>query len=155
MARSGSASCSPPRARCPLLGPNCYGLVNYADRVLIWPDQHGGVGLGAGERGVAVVSQSSSIAISVTMADGGLPLHSVVAVGNAARLGVPQVAEALAASERVSAVGMVVESFADLRAWEGLAARARQREIGLVALVLGRSWAGPPGGGHAHRLARG
>ena len=56
------------------------------------------------------------------MADGGLPLHSVVAVGNAGRLGVPQVAGTLAASERVSAVGMVVESFADLRAgrvWPG------------------------------------
>ena len=32
----------------PLLGPNCYGLVNYADRALIWPDQHGGVALPAG-----------------------------------------------------------------------------------------------------------
>ena len=38
-----------------------------------------------------MVSQSSSIAISVTMVDIGLPLHSVVAVGNAAQLGVAQV----------------------------------------------------------------
>ncbi|MGE0298335.1 MAG: acetate--CoA ligase family protein [Pseudonocardia sp.] len=123
----------------PLLGPNCYGLVNYAARVLVWPDQHGGTPLAAGDRGVAVVSQSSSIAISVTMADGGLPLHSVVTVGNGAQLGVPQVAEALLASDRVSALGMIVESLADLRAWERLAARARDRRIGLVALVLGRS----------------
>ena len=123
----------------PLFGPNCYGLVNYAARVLIWPDQHGGVGLPPGERGVAVVSQSSSIAISVTMADGGLPLHSVVAVGNGAQLGVAQVAEALLASEQVSAIGMIVESLADLRVWERLAVRARERRIGLVALVLGRS----------------
>ena len=123
----------------PLLGPNCYGLVNYAERVLIWPDQHGGVGLAAGERGVAVVSQSSSIAISVTMADSGLPLAAVVTVGNAARLGVAAVAAALLESERVSAVGMIVESLADLRAWERLALRARHRRIGLVALVLGRS----------------
>ncbi len=123
----------------PLLGPNCYGLVNYAEHVLIWPDQHGGVGLAAGERGVAVVSQSSSIAISVTMADSGLPLAAVVTVGNAARLGVAAVAAALLDSERVSAVGMIVESLADLRAWEGLALRARHRRVGLVALVLGRS----------------
>ena len=34
---------------------------------------------------------------------------------------------------------MIVESLADLRAWERLAARARERRIGLVALVLGRS----------------
>ena len=123
----------------PLLGPNCYGLVNYAAQALIWPDQHGGVGLGAGERGVAVVSQSSSIAISVTMVDIGLPLHSVVAVGNAAQLGVAQVGAALVECERVSALGLIVESLADLRAWETLAARARERRIGLVALVLGRS----------------
>jgi acyl-CoA synthetase (NDP forming) len=123
----------------PLLGPNCYGLVNYAERVLIWPDQHGGAGLAEGERGVAVVSQSSSIAISVTMADGGLPLAAMVTVGNGARLGVAAVAAALLESERISAVGMIVESLADLRAWEFLAARARCRRVGLVALVLGRS----------------
>ncbi|MFP5345945.1 MAG: acetate--CoA ligase family protein, partial [Actinomycetes bacterium] len=122
----------------PLLGPNCYGLVNYAERVLIWPDQHGGLALADG-RGVAVVSQSSSIAISVTMSDVGMPLSSVVAVGNAAQLGVPEVAAALMASERVSAVGLIVESLADLRTWEALAAQARERQIGLVALVLGRS----------------
>jgi acyl-CoA synthetase (NDP forming) len=123
----------------PLLGPNCYGLVNYAERVLIWPDQHGGAALAPGERGAAVVSQSSSIAISVTMADGGLPLAAVVTVGNAARLGVAAMAAALLESGRVSAVGMIVESLADLRDWERLAACARARRIGLVALVLGRS----------------
>jgi acyl-CoA synthetase (NDP forming) len=123
----------------PVLGPNCYGLVNYAERALIWPDQHGGAGLAAGKRGVAVVSQSSSIAISVTMADIGLPLHSVVTVGNAAQLGVPRVAAALVESGRVSALGLIVESLADLRGWEVLAGRARDRRIGLVALVLGRS----------------
>ena len=123
----------------PLLGPNCYGLVNYAEQVLIWPDQHGGVALAPGERGVAVVSQSSSIAISVTMADTGLPLSAVVGVGNGAQLGVAQVAAALLDSERVSAVGLIVESLADVRGWERLAARARERRTGLVALVLGRS----------------
>jgi acetate---CoA ligase (ADP-forming) len=127
----------------PLLGPNCYGLVNYTERVLVWPDQHGGAALVEGERGVAVVSQSSSIAISVTMADGGLPLAAVITVGNAAQLGAAAVAAALLETQqmstRVSAIGMIVESLADLRDWEHLAACARARRVGLVALVLGRS----------------
>ena len=50
-----------------------------------------------------------------------------------------QVGAALVECERVSALGLIVESLADLRAWETLAARARERRIGLVALVLGRS----------------
>ena len=38
----------------PILGPNCYGLINYLDGALLWPDQHGGRRV---ERGVAIVTQ--------------------------------------------------------------------------------------------------
>jgi acyl-CoA synthetase (NDP forming) len=121
-----------------LLGPNCYGMINYVDGALIWPDQHGGVPLRAGERGVAVVSQSSSIAISVTMTDIGLPLGYVVTVGNGAQTSVAGAAAAVLADERVSAVGLIVETLADVSGLEGLAVTARERGIGVVALVLGR-----------------
>ena len=33
----------------PIIGPNCYGLINYADGALLWPDQHGGVRLPEGD----------------------------------------------------------------------------------------------------------
>ena len=36
----------------PILGPNCYGLINYLDGALLWPDQHGGRRV---ERGVALI----------------------------------------------------------------------------------------------------
>ncbi len=123
----------------PLLGPNCYGLINYADPFLIWPDQHGGAPLRAGERGVAVVSQSSSIAISATMADIGLPLGQVITIGNGAQIGAARAAAALLDDDRVSAIGLVLESLADVRGLEALAARARARGIGVVALLLGRT----------------
>ncbi len=121
-----------------LLGPNCYGLINYVDGALIWPDQHGGVPLRPGERGVAVVSQSSSIAISVTMTDIGLPLGYVVTVGNGAQTSVARAAAAVLGDERVSAIGLILETLADVRGMEGLAALARDRGVAVVALVLGR-----------------
>lgn len=43
----------------PIIGPNCYGLINYADGALLWPDNHGGVKLAKDGRGVAIVTQSS------------------------------------------------------------------------------------------------
>ena len=121
-----------------LLGPNCYGLINYMDGVLIWPDQHGGVALRPGERGVAVVSQSSSLSISVTMTDIGLPLGHMITIGNGAQTSVARAAVALLADERVSAIGLIMETLADVRGLERLAAVARERGIGVVALVLGQ-----------------
>ena len=58
----------------PIIGPNCYGLINYADGALLWPDQHGGQRLGVGERGVAIITQSSNIACNLTMQQRGLPI---------------------------------------------------------------------------------
>ncbi len=34
----------------PLIGPNCYGLLNYLDGAALWPDQHGGVRVDARRR---------------------------------------------------------------------------------------------------------
>ena len=66
----------------PLLGPNCYGFINYLDGALLWPDQHGGTRC---EGGVAFVSQSSNIAINLGMQARGLPIGYVVCVGNQAQ----------------------------------------------------------------------
>ncbi len=58
----------------PILGPNCYGVINYLDGALLWPDQHGGRRV---ERGVALLSQSSNIVINLTMQKRGLPVAYV------------------------------------------------------------------------------
>ncbi|RVC39960.1 CoA-binding protein, partial [Mesorhizobium sp. M4B.F.Ca.ET.088.02.2.1] len=58
----------------PIIGPNCYGLINYADGALLWPDQHGGIRLPDGGKGVAIITQSSNIAINMTMQKRGLPI---------------------------------------------------------------------------------
>ena len=62
----------------PVLGPNCYGLLNYLDGVPLWPDQHGGRRV---SRGVALICQSSNIALNLTMQQRGLPIAMVVTLG--------------------------------------------------------------------------
>ena len=123
----------------PLVGPNCYGCLNLLDGVALWPDQHGATKLAPGQHGVGIVTQSSNIAISMTMQRRGLPIAHLITAGNQAQLGVADLAAALLADPRVSAVGVHVEGFDDLQAWERLAAKARQQRIPLVALTVGRT----------------
>ena len=123
----------------PIVGPNCYGLINFLDGVPLWPDQHGGRRLGPNERGVAIVTQSSNIGVSVTMQQRGLPVAYLVTAGNQAQLGVSGLASALLEDERVSAIGLYVEGFDSVAGFEALARKARRRAVPVVVMKTGRS----------------
>ncbi|WP_431324044.1 acetate--CoA ligase family protein [Rhizobium sp. YTU87027] len=120
----------------PILGPNCYGLINGLDGALLWPDQHG---MRRIERGVAILTQSSNIAINLTMQTRGLPIAYMVTTGNQAQTSLCDVACALIDDPRVTAVGLHVEGFGDLAPLERLAAIARQSGKPVVVLKVGRS----------------
>ena len=120
----------------PILGPNCYGFVNALDRVAIWPDQHGMVPV---ERGVAILTQSSNIAINLTMQRRGLPIACMVACGNMAQTSQAEIADVLLNDSRITAIGLHIEGFGELRQWESFAARAAKRGIPVVALKVGAS----------------
>ena len=123
----------------PILGPNCYGLLNFLDRVALWPDQHGGRPLDAAERGVAIVTQSSNIAISLTMQRRALPIAFMVTAGNQAQIGVSALADALLNDDRVSVLGLHVEAFDSVTGFETLAEKARERSVPVVVMKAGTS----------------
>ena len=123
----------------PLVGPNCYGLINFLDGAPLWPDQHGGHRLEANARGVAIVTQSSNIAISMTMQRRGLPLAYIATAGNQAQIGVSALASALLDDDRVSALGLHIEGFDSVAQLEALAHKARRKYTPIVALKTGRS----------------
>lgn len=123
----------------PLVGPNCYGLLNYLDGAALWPDQHGGKVV---ERGVAIITQSGNIGLNLTMQDRSLPLAYVVSVGNQAALGFADYMEALIEDERVTAIGLHIEGIDDIAAFSRAAARALEKGVPLVVLKAGVSEAG-------------
>jgi acetyl-CoA synthetase len=120
----------------PILGPNCYGFVNALDGALLWPDQHGCTRVTSG---VAILTQSSNISINLTMQKRGLPIAYMVTCGNMAQTSQAQIAAALLDDPRVTAVGLHIEGFKDLRDWEALAAKAYAKSVPLVALKVGAS----------------
>lgn len=123
----------------PVLGPNCYGFIDYLDGALLWPDQHGGQRC---PRGVALVVQSSNVAINLTMQRRGLPIAFVVTLGNQAMVGLAEIIEALSAEPRVSAIGLYIEGLGDPGAFQATVRRARAAGTPVVALKIGRSPAG-------------
>jgi acyl-CoA synthetase (NDP forming) len=123
----------------PIIGPNCYGLINYADGALLWPDQHGGKRLEQGERGVAIITQSSNIACNLTMQTRGLPVAFLMTAGNQAQTGLSEMALGLIEDERVTALGLHIEGFDSVAGFEKLAARARALKKPIVAMKVGRS----------------
>lgn len=123
----------------PIIGPNCYGLINYADGALLWPDQHGGRRLQPGEKGAAIITQSSNIACNLTMQQRGLPLAFLMTAGNQAQTGLSEMALGLIEDERVTALGLHIEGFDSVSGFEKLAARARELKKPIVAMKVGRS----------------
>ncbi|WP_146348032.1 acetate--CoA ligase family protein [Phaeobacter marinintestinus] len=120
----------------PVLGPNCYGFVNAVDGAAIWPDQHGMVPV---ERGVAILTQSSNIAINMTMQTRGLPIAYMVTCGNMAQTSQAEIATSLLGDDRVTAIGVHIEGFGDLHHWEALAQAAWNKGVPIVALKVGKS----------------
>ncbi len=94
----------------PIVGPNCYGVLNLLDGSVLWPDTHGAERV---DRGVAIITQSGNIALNVTMQRRGLPIAYVVAVGNKAVGDHGHYIEALLADERVTAIGLHIEGVED------------------------------------------
>jgi len=123
----------------PVIGPNCYGLINYADGALLWPDQHGGRRLQEGERGAAIITQSSNIACNLTMQTRGLPVAFLMTAGNQAQTGLSEMALGLIEDSRVSCLGLHIEGFDSAVGFERLAARARELKKPIVAMKVGRS----------------
>ncbi|WP_323036533.1 acetate--CoA ligase family protein [Pararhodobacter sp.] len=120
----------------PILGPNCYGVINYLDGALLWPDQHGGRRV---QTGVALISQSSNIVINLTMQARGLPVAYVACLGNAAQVGLADLAAAVLADDRVTALGLYIEGITDAPALAQLAEAARSAGKGIVAIKSGKT----------------
>jgi acetyl-CoA synthetase len=120
----------------PFFGPNCYGFVNFFDRVALWPDQVVGA---APERGVALICQSGTIALTLMFNDRSVPIGYIFTVGNQTSLAVEDLVELLAEDGRVTAFGLYIEGIKDAPRLARAAARARAAGKPIAVVKAGRS----------------
>lgn len=123
-------------ADMPVLGPNCYGFINAVDGALLWPDQQGCKRV---DRGVAILTQSSNIAINLTMQKRALPISYMVTCGNMAQTTQAEIALSLLDDPRVTALGLHIEGFGDTDLWHVVALKAQTKGVALVVLKVGVS----------------
>ena len=118
------------------IGPNCWGFVNYLDRASLWADTYLRP---PPERGVAMISQSGNLSITLSAQDRSLPMSYMLSVGNQALIGQTELIDALVEDPRVSAIALYVESIQDVAAFARAAAKARARGVPVVAVKVGSS----------------
>ena len=119
-----------------LVGPNCYGLINYVHDAVLWPYGHGGASV---ERGIALISQSGMLGTNMTMNRRSVPFAYVISAGNMAMLCIEDYLEVLIEDPAVSAVGLYLETLRDIPRFADIAARALDAGIPIVALKVGSS----------------
>jgi acyl-CoA synthetase (NDP forming) len=120
----------------PLVGPNCYGLLNYLDGAMIWPDQQGGRRV---DKGVAIISMSSNVAFNLSMQRRGLPIAYMMSLGNQLKFELHDAIQVFARQERVTAIGLYIEAMSDPKAFEEAVNVARDLGKPVVAIKTGRS----------------
>lgn len=119
-----------------LIGPNCYGLINYIDNVALWSFEHGGWSPGYG---AAIITQSGMFSSDITMSQRSLPLAYMVSAGNQAVLGLEDFLDVFAEDPAVRAIGLHIEGLQDIAGFERAALKALRRGVAVVALKTGSS----------------
>jgi acyl-CoA synthetase (NDP forming) len=122
-----------------LLGPNCYGLLDYLHSSALWPVAHGGKAV---EKGVAVLTQSGNFAYNLSMSDRSLPIAYMASVGNQAQIGVAELMDVLLDEQRVTAIGLHLEGLKNVPGFAAAAHKALLKGIPIVALKTGVSQLG-------------
>jgi acyl-CoA synthetase (NDP forming) len=122
-----------------LLGPNCLGFINYADRVPIWTTQPPLPVLPGGA--IGVVSQSGATAgfIAAFAQRQGMGLSYQVSTGNEADVNVARVVDFLVDDPATRVIGLFLETVHDAGTLAAAARRALAAGKPVVAIKIGAS----------------
>ena len=119
-----------------LVGPNCYGVINFTNGALLWPF---GAGSEPCERGVALIMQSGMLPANLIMNARSVPISYVISAGIQALLAIEDYLELLLDEPAVTAVGLYIEGIRDIDRFAAAAIRAIEVNKPIVVLKAGKS----------------
>ncbi len=135
----------------PVIGPNCYGVINYQAGVALWPDQQGGIRC---KKGVAIISQSGNITVSLSMQRRGVPVAFLISTGNMSGVKVHDYIYAMLENADITAIGFYLEGMQDAVSFSEAAIAALKKDVAIVVLESGQSEIGASVNlSHSHSLS--
>lgn len=122
--------------KTPFLGPNCYGFINYFDRVSVWSDQVAG---NQTNKGVAIICQSGTIGNTISFNHRSLPIGYIISLGNQAKIGIEDTIEYALKDKRVTAIGIYAEGFTSVNKLIRVLKISKEKKIPIAIVKVGRS----------------
>lgn len=119
-----------------VVGPNCYGLVNYVNNGSIWPALYPELKTG---RGAAVISQSGNVTGHIVSNGRSVPYSYLISAGNQAVLGFEDYIDYLVDDPNVTCLGLFMEGIRDVASFSQACLRARTKGIPVIVCRSGRS----------------
>jgi acyl-CoA synthetase (NDP forming) len=138
------------RVGLPVCGPNGNGVVSVVARAPLWGDSVERLTPGP----VAVITESGNFGVNALGSDRGIGFHTVVSTGNGAVLEPSDWLGALAATDGVGSIALMLESDGDGAKLAGALADCTERGVGVAVLKVGSSEGGArAAGAHTGALA--
>ncbi|MCV3243941.1 acyl-CoA synthetase (NDP forming) [Mesorhizobium robiniae] len=123
----------------PIIGPNCPGVANFADRACFMMDHFGDQDVGGC---VALISNGGSYLSDLGCADRSIPIAYSIGLGNQAMLSVADLMDVVLDDPRVKAINLYLESIREVSVLSAAALKAARKNIPVVVIKGGRTTAG-------------
>ena len=119
-----------------LVGPNCYGVLNFVKNISLWPFPHGGEFPGFG---AAIITQSGMLSNDLSTSRRAFPLAYMISAGNQSILRLEDYIEYFSEKKEVKAIGLHIEGIQDFKKFQKVALKALNKGVPIVALKTGSS----------------
>lgn len=120
----------------PLIGPNCLGVLSYANRSPLWSIP---TGRQHEDGTVGIVAQSGNMALTLMSSTRGLRPAYVVSAGNQAVVDAVDVMSFYLADPQIRTIAAIIEGLSDVAKFRRIAELAAERDVPIVVLKIGRS----------------
>ena len=122
--------------KMPFLGPNCYGFINYLDKISVWSDQVSGKPT---KKGVAIICQSGTIGNTISFNNRSLPIGYIISLGNQSKITIEDAISYALDDNRVTAIGIYAESFTNTAKLIKVFKKSKLKNIPIAIVKVGRS----------------